>query len=134
MHMSSLSVLHRTSGMAWPQRGQRLSMYFQVLQLRSNRLLGGRPQTAVDIGVHPGHDFTRGTVPCGQRGPHLVESLVPVVAIKRQPRGRVSDDRPVTGEKLNDTACGNQVLEEIERVEVRRKITVGIGDHSRAPS
>src|SRR4030095_9589804 len=33
---------------------------------------------------------------------------------------------------LNDIIRGDQVLEEIERVEVRRKITVGIGDHSRA--
>src|SRR5215217_1481468 len=110
-------------GMAPPRRAQRLSMYFQVLQLGSNRLLGRRPQSAVDIGVYPGHDFTRRTVPCRQRGPHLLESLLPVLAIERQPGSWVGDDRPVPGEQLDNAASGDHIFEEVERVEVRRKIT-----------
>ena len=111
---------------------QRLSMCLQVLQLRPNRLLSCRPLAAVDIGVHPSNDLAGGTVTSRNRGAHLIESLVPVSALKRQPCRRIGDDRPVTRKQLNDVACGDQPLEEIERVKVRSKVTVRMRDHRRA--
>ena len=54
-----------------------------------------------------------------------------MVAIEGQPRQRVGDDRPVTGQQLGDVAGPDQPLQQIERVEVCREVPVRVGDHRR---
>jgi hypothetical protein len=102
VEMSSLSVL---GGLRWS--AQRLVMGLQIVQLCPNRLLRCRPQAAVNVGVHPGNNITRRTVPCRERGSYLIESLVPVFAIKGQPSLRLGNDRPVTRKQLNNAASGD---------------------------
>ena len=63
----------------------------EIVQLGADGLLGGRPDRAVDIGVHPGHHLRRGRVARPERVAHLVQSLVPVLAIEgQQPSGSVT--------------------------------------------
>ena len=57
----------------------------EVLQLGPDRLLGRWPQAAIDVGIHPRHDLTRCTVPCGKRSSNLIQPLQPMPAIEGQP-------------------------------------------------
>ena len=103
----------------------------EVLQLGPNRLLGGRPQAAIDVGIHPRHDLARRTVPCRERGSNLIQPFQPMPAIKGQPRDRIVDDWPVTREQFRHVLGRDQRLQQIERSEVRRKVAVRISDHRR---
>ena len=54
-----------------------------------------------------------------------------MATIEGQPRQRIGDHRPVTGKHLGHIARPHQLLQQLERLEVRRQVAVRIGDHRR---
>ena len=98
----------------------------EVVELGADRLLGGRPQRPVDVGVDHRDDLGGRPRPRCQRRPDLVEALPAMRDVVVEDAGRVGQQRPVAGQQQPQAGLVGQRPELVERPQVIAQRTVAL--------